>query len=97
MVIVSPDLRRVALGREACIEGYTRFLGEATIMDFSEHDRQVDVFDGTAVVGYRYRLVYELEGEEVVDTGSDVFVLVETDEGWLATWRMLLPDTETPA
>jgi hypothetical protein len=97
MVIVSPDLRRVALGRAACIEGYARFLHEATITEFSEHDRQVDVFDGTATVGYGYRLVYELEGEEVVDTGNDVFVLVETAEGWQAAWRMLLPDSQSPS
>ena len=96
MVIVAPDLRQVARGRAACIEGYTRFLHEAKITDFSEHDRQIDLFEGTAVVGYRYRLVYELEAEEVVDTGSDVFVLVRTAQGWQAAWRMLLPDAETP-
>ena len=91
-VIVGPDHRRLAEGREACVASYVAFADETDLIEFDEFDHRVDSFGAAAVVDYAYRAVYRREGQELTDFGRDLIVAVETDSGWQVAWRMARPD-----
>ena len=62
----------------------------ARIQEFREHDRQVDVAGDTAVISFRYDMVYERAGERYRATGRDLWVFQQQDAEWIAVWRTML-------
>jgi hypothetical protein len=94
MVIAGPDLRPVAVGRDACVRSYQDFAARADAVELTETGRCESVVGETAVVSYRYRISYDDGGRRHTDTGRDVFVLGRTTTGWQATWRGVLDDDE---
>ena len=91
-VIVGPDLSRLAVGRDACVESYVQFARDTEIVEFDSFDYRVDSFGPAAVVDYAYKAVYRRDGEELTDYGRDVVMAVETESGWRVAWRMARPD-----
>jgi hypothetical protein len=91
-VIVGPDLARLAVGRDACVQSYVEFEAGIDLVDFEEFDHRIDRFGSVAVVDYAYRAVYRRDGEELTDFGRDVILVVQTLSGWRAAWRMARPD-----
>jgi hypothetical protein len=89
-VIVGSDLTRLAEGRAACVASYRDFLAAVTVHAFEERDIRAEEYDGTAVVSYSYRINYESGGEQYVDDGREVLVLVRAEYGWQAVWRQVL-------
>jgi peptidase E len=94
MVIAGPDLRPVAVGREACVQSYQDFAARVDAVELTETGRCECVVGETAVVSYRYRISYDDGGRRQTDTGQDVFMLGRTTAGWQATWRGVLVDDE---
>lgn len=88
MVIVAPGLGR-AEGRDASIQTFEEFLGQATVQDFQMEPAGVDVFGDTAIVLYNFDIRYEMKGEEHHDRGQDLFVFTKKDDEWLAVWRTM--------
>jgi hypothetical protein len=91
-VIVGPDLTRLAVGREECVQSYVEFASTVDLIEFDEFDHRVDSFGNAAVVDYAYRAVYRRDGEELTDYGRDVILAVDTAAGWRVAWRMARPD-----
>jgi uncharacterized protein (TIGR02246 family) len=89
MVIIGPDGRRFAEGKEPCVASYREFCESAPVTFYQESDPQVDVYETTAVVSYQYEIEYSLEGKVHREAGRDVFVLEKQDGRWLAVWRQL--------
>lgn len=94
IVIVIPGFVGRAEGRDALLGGFRDFCENAAVHEFREHDLEVDVVGDTAVVMFRYEMVYERSGERYRATGRDLWVLqLEADE-WRAVWRTMLDSEE---
>src|ERR1700740_1637651 len=62
IIMVFPGFAGRIQGREAFRAGFRDFCLNATIHNFREHDHQVDVAGDTAVVSFRYEMIYERSG-----------------------------------
>src|SRR5947208_15940575 len=73
IVMVLPGFSGRAQGRDTLLAGFHDFTSNATVHEFREHDRQVDVVGNTAVVSCRFEMVYERVGKRYRYTGRDVW------------------------
>lgn len=76
MVIFGPDFRVRGEGREACVKSYEDFASQATVDEFKETDMVIDLWGDTAVVTYRFKVSYKINGQKNRDSGRDLFVLI---------------------
>ena len=97
IVMVFPDFAGRIQGREDFLAGFRDFIQNATIQEFREHDHQVDVAGDTAVVTFRYDMVYERSGERYRSTGRDLWVFQHQGLAWIAVWRTMLDMDESAA
>lgn len=97
IIAVFPGFAGRARGREAFIDGFREFSANAAISEFREQDQQVDVVGETAVVTYRYEIVYERSGQRYHGSGRDVWVFELKAGKWLAVWRTMLEIHESAA
>jgi ketosteroid isomerase-like protein len=97
IVMVFPDFAGRIQGREDFLAGFRDFCRNATIQEFREHDRQVDVAGDTAVVTFRYDMVYERSGKRYRSTGRDLWVFQKQGGAWIAVWRTMLDMEENAA
>lgn len=91
MVIVSPDLKKMGEGRDACIKSYEDFVSLANVHGCEEFDPSIDVFGNSAVASYRFVVKYDMDGNSHEDAGYDLFFLVREGGKWVAVWRMMIP------
>jgi hypothetical protein len=97
IVMVLPDFTRTIQGREDFLAGFRDFRQNATIQEFREHDHHVDVAGDTAVITFRYDMVYERSGQRYRSTGRDLWVFQKQDRAWIAVWRTMLDIEENAA
>jgi hypothetical protein len=97
IVMVFPGFSGTIQGREAFLAGFDDFCQNATIHEFREHDDHVDVAGETAVVSFRYDMVYERSGGRYKCTGRDLWVFQKRDGSWIAVWRMMVEMEENAA
>jgi hypothetical protein len=90
IVMVFPGFARRIRGREELLAGFHDFCTNATIQEFREHDQQIDVVGDTAVVAFRYEMIYERSGGRFRANGRDLWVLQHEDSAWIAVWRTML-------
>ena len=95
IVMVFPNFAGRIQGREDFLAGFRDFRQNATLQEFREHDQQVDVAGDSAVVTFRYEMVYERSGNRYRSTGRDLWVFQKQDEAWIAVWRTMLDMNET--
>ena len=97
VVMVLPDFAGKIQGREHLLAGFRDFCQSATIHEYQEHDQQVDVAGDTAVITFRYEMVYERSGERYRANGRDLWVFQEQEGRWIAVWRAMLEMKENTA
>jgi len=97
IVTVFPDFAGKIQGRAGLLAGFHDFCQSATIQEFQEHDQQVDVADDTAVITFRYEMVYERSGERYRASGRDLWVFQRHEGAWIAVWRAMLEMQENAA
>ena len=97
IVMVIPGFSKRIQGREGFLAGFRDFCQNAKIHEFREHDHQVDVAGDTAVVTFRYEMVYERSGERYRSTGRDLWVFQNQGAAWVAVWRTMLDMQENAA
>ena len=90
IVMVFPGFTGTVQGREEFLAGFSDFCLNAAIREFREHDYQVDVAGDTAVVTFRYEMVYERAGKAYRCTGRDLWVFQKQDDTWIGVWRAML-------
>jgi hypothetical protein len=95
IVMVFPGFAGRIQGREAFLAGFRDFCQSATIQDFREQDHQVDVAGDTAVVSFRFEMVYERSGERSRSSGRDLWVFQQQGNAWKAVWRTMLDMEDT--
>jgi hypothetical protein len=97
VTMVFPGFEGRVKGREAVIAGFVDFCTHAKIHEYREDDFQADVVGDTAVVTFRYEMVYERSGEKYRANGRDLWVFTRPAGDWLAVWRTMLDPSEQPA
>ena len=97
ITMVFPGFAGRIQGREPFIEGFRDFSQNARILEFREHDLQADVVGNTAVVSFRYEMVYERSNSRYRSTGRDLWVLQNLNDDWIGVWRAMLDMEEQPA
>jgi ketosteroid isomerase-like protein len=97
IVMALPGFAQRIQGLEPFLAGFRDFCQNARIHEFRDHDFQVDVAGGTAVVTFRYELDYERSGERYHSTGRDLWVFQNHNDAWIAVWRTMLDMEEKPA
>jgi len=91
LVIMSPDIERMGVGKTACIQSYKDFIAHATVHEYKEYDHTIDVWGDTAVSIYAFDVTYAMKGQTYNETGHDIFVYNREDDKWLVVWRMVIP------
>lgn len=81
-------------GREALVAGFVDFCRNATVHEYREADFAADVIGDTAVVSFKYEMVYERSGNRYRATGRDLWVFRREGDGWIAVWRTMLDTAE---
>lgn len=97
VAMVLPDFSGTIQGREDFLAGFRDFRQNASIQEFREHDYHVDVAGGTAVIAFRYDMLYERSGQRYRATGRDLWVFEKQGSGWIAVWRAMLEMDENAA
>jgi ketosteroid isomerase-like protein len=96
VMMASTHGQPIMQGRDAMIRSFEEYCARATTNEFDELDHAVHVFGDTAIVSYRFRVCYEVEGTHRDETGRELLVFTRTSEGWRAVWRMQLPAAMPP-
>lgn len=86
-VIVGPGHQPLARGAEACVASYRDFLAASVVHDYRQSDPTVHEAGGVAVVTFGWEMEYEQKGRRSREAGTDLFVLRQVGDGWLAVWR----------
>ena len=97
IVMVLPDFAGKIQGRERFLAGFRDFCQNATIQEFLEQDQQVDVAGNTAVITFRYEMVYVRSGARYRANGRDLWVFERQEGAWIAIWRAMLEMEEDAA
>ncbi|MGI8992537.1 MAG: nuclear transport factor 2 family protein [Bryobacteraceae bacterium] len=97
IVMVFPGFTARTAGREDFLAAFRDFRRNATIHEFREQDRQIDVVGDTAVVNFKYEMIYDRSGKRYRATGRDLWVFQKPGEAWLAVWRTMLELEENAA
>ncbi len=97
IVMVLPGFSGRVQGRETLLAGFREFCQNSQIHEFNELGQQVDVVGETAVVSFRYEMVYEQNAKRSRAAGRDLWVFEQEDSAWLAVWRTMLETEERPA
>src|ERR1700691_758679 len=71
IVMVFPGFAGRIQGKEEFLAGFRDFCQNARVREFREQDHQVDIAGDTAVVTFRYEMVYERSGGRFRSTGRD--------------------------
>jgi uncharacterized protein (TIGR02246 family) len=96
VTLAPPGFVGRAVGRAALVAGFADFCANATVHEYQEAGREVDVVGPTAVVSYTYEMTYEHGGGRYRATGRDLWVFCRQDGEWLAAWRTMLDIDEKP-
>lgn len=97
IVTVFPGFSGAVRGSSELIAGFRDFRNSASLRDFREDARRVDVAGCSAVISFRFEMVYERSGEPFRAIGRDLWVFQKQNETWVAVWRTMLDVDETPA
>lgn len=97
IIMAFPNFTGRTQGREEFLAGFRDFCQNARIHEFRDHDHQIDVAGDTAVVTFRYEMVYERSCERYRSTGRDLWVFQNQGTAWIAVWRTMLDMEESPA
>src|SRR5579862_9899983 len=95
VVMVFPDFAGRIQGREGFLAGFRDFIQNAIVHEFQEHDHTIDVAGDTAVVAFRYEMLYERSGGRYRSTGRDLWVFQKQGTAWIVVWRTMLDMKET--
>lgn len=94
VVIVPPGFVQRAEGRETYLKSVENFCNTGVVLEYKMLSMKIDVFGDVAIVYYRYKTKWEMEGETFSEKGNDVMVLARDEGKWLLIWRTLIPLTQ---
>jgi Domain of unknown function (DUF4440) len=90
IIMVFPGFTGRIQGREQFLDGFRDFCENANVLEFQDQDYESDVVADTAVVTFRYDMLYQRSGERYRAGGRDLWVFRIQDSDWIAVWRTML-------
>lgn len=90
IVIVTPNMKRVGVGIDPCIESYKEFVSKSHIFNFEEKSINVDAFGNAAVATFEYTIDYEVDKRRNQEDGKEILVFSKDPDKWQLIWRMIL-------
>jgi len=96
VIMVFPGFGRRVQGKTAMIGGFQDFAASAEIHEHRETDEQIDVIGETAVISYRFELIYTRDDVIYRSDGRDLWVFHKTEGDWKAAWRTMPEMEEQP-
>lgn len=87
VVVVAPNLARVAKGRAAVAASYGDFVRSTKILEVHIEEPQVDLFGNLAVATMRWTMHYEFDGRPSIESGHDAYVFALEGGCWRICWR----------
>lgn len=97
IVMVFPGFTGRIQGRDQFLAGFRDFCENAKVQEFHDHDYQSDLVGDTAVVTFRYDMIYERSAGRYRASGRDLWVFRRQDNEWIAVWRTMLEIQEETA
>jgi len=97
IVMALPGFAGKVQGREKLLAGFRDFCENAKVQEFREQDLEADVVGETALVTFRYEMVYERSSQRYRATGRDLWVFQREGAAWIAVWRAMLDMEESDA
>jgi hypothetical protein len=97
VVMVFPGFSGRVQGRWEFLAGFREFCEGATIHHFEERDQQIDVAGETAVLTFRYEMLYDRSGMRYHATGRDMWVFQDRNGQWVGVWRTMFDVEEISA
>jgi hypothetical protein len=89
-LIMGPGYRVMARGRTACVDSYREFANDAGVLEYSEADHAVYVWDTVAVSTCSWTITYERGGNRSTEVGTDQFVCAFVADQWLVVSRAIM-------
>jgi len=90
IVTVFPSFAGRVRGRDEFLSGFRDFCENATLEEFEEHGRSIDVIGTSAVASFCYDMVYRRSGARYRASGRDLWMFQKQDSAWIAIWRAML-------
>ncbi len=90
VVVVGPDLSRVARGGDAVAASYDAFVRSVKLLDVEVRDPVVDELGDVAVATVVWSMTYEVGGTRSHERGHDVYVLRKSPAAWRICWRQIV-------
>ena len=96
MIAITPTDRSRLEGKQACIDGWTRFVAATTKMHYwKEFDPKIQVYGDTAIVTYYFEMSCDMGGKTIQLTGRDMLVLVREKGKWLVVADQFSPNPQS--
>jgi len=93
IIIVSADLKILGSGKANCIKSYIEFLSKAKIVNFTDSDPIVNLFENSAIVFYEYDISWEMDNKLFEETARELYVFERSAGKWLIIMRKLIPNS----
>ncbi len=90
-VLVAPGGQVRIEGLGPAIESYREFMSHSRVQRYITVDHAVTMRDDTAVIEYRWEMIWSSDEAEHDDTGREVLVLARRDGEWRVIWRTQIP------
>jgi len=91
IVVQPPGASPRVHGRDACIASYRAFTEQAHVRSFEPRDAEIDVFGDTIIASYRYKIIYEMDGDTFDEDAGDLLVFIKERDSWVVVWRTMIP------
>ena len=91
IVIVSPELKILGAGKENCIQSYIDFLDRSRVIEYTDTDPEIRIFEDTAIAFCRYTISWETGGKFLKEEGQELYVFTKQNAQWLVVMRKLMP------
>ena len=90
IVMKFPGFSGEIIGCETLIESFKEFCTNAKVIEYFESDELINVIGNSAVITFKFEMVYERTNYRDKSTGRDFWIFERQDNNWVAVWRTML-------
>jgi hypothetical protein len=88
-VMLGPGYTVLGRGRSFLVESYHEFATNAAVLQYTESEPLVEVFDSVAICAYTWTMTYRRADQPETESGSDQFVLSRSGSQWRVVCRYM--------
>jgi uncharacterized protein (TIGR02246 family) len=88
-VMVGPGNTVLGRGPSFFLESYREFGTNVAVLEYSESERLLEVFDDVAICAYAWTMTYQRDGGTFTENGTDQFVLSRCGPQWRVVCRYI--------